>query len=156
MILVLILWGFLSFVFFKIGLDASFGRDSTVIATMLLGVLVAASVFVTSFYYAARLGRHLALVRMGQPTSLFFPMLATWGIAVAANIVVGKAIIFGFSKRLNRELGGDLLFDFGYRFDEGIIFAILVIIPITVHFLISLLDANRQTKLVKHMESGLD
>ena len=138
--------------FFKVIFDASFYRDTTVVAAILLGVMVAVSVFASSYYFATKLGTHLARVRLGQRSNFSGSALFTWLLTALANIGIGKAIVFGFSKNFNRELGGELFFKGRSYAEEGFLFAALIVIPITFHFLTILFSANAQTKMVQNLD----
>lgn len=149
---ILFFWGLGSFVFFKVALDANFYRDISVVAAILLGVMIAISVFVSAFFYATRIGVHLARVRFGKPSNFFGSALIVWLLTALANILVGKAIVFGFSKSFNGELGGELLFKSRSYTDEGLLFVAFIAIPITIHFLTILFSANAQTKAVQNLD----
>lgn len=150
---ILFFWGLGSFLFFKVILDVSFYRDTTVIAAILLGVMAAISVFACSYFFATKLGTHLARVRLGQRSSFLGSAFFIWLLTALANISIGKAIVFGFSKNFNRELGGELLFRGRSYADEGFLFAALIAIPITFHFLTILFSVNTQTKAVQNSDT---
>ena len=133
----LLFWGLGSFVFFKIVFDVSFYReDVSVLAALLLGVMVSISVYVSTHFYATKMGVHIARIRFKQPSNYLAQTIKIWLIAAISNIFLGKGIVFGFAKEFNRALGGDLLFRFTYsQYEERcMIFIGLVIIPVTVHF----------------------
>lgn len=145
---ILLLWAFGSFVLFKVVLDVAFSRDVTVTASLLLGIMVAISVFASGYFYATKMGVHLAKIRLGRPSSFFGSAFSVWLVTALLNVGVGKAIVFGFSKKFNREFGGDLLFQGSYNTDEGILFSMLIIIPVTLHFISVLFGVSAQTRAV--------
>ncbi len=151
---ILVFWWLGSFIFFKVIFDASFSRDMSVIAAILLGVMVAISVFSSGYFYATKMGAHLANVRLGQPSNYLGSAFMVWLLTAVANICVGKAIVFGFSKSLNRSLGGELLFRGRYYADEGYLFAALIVLPITFHFATILFSVNAQTKAVQELDTN--
>lgn len=122
----------------------------SVIAAILLGVMVAISVFSSGFFYATKMGAHLAKVRLGRPSNYFGSALMVWLVTAVGNICIGKAVVFGFSKSLNRSLGGELLFRGRYYADEGFLFAALIVLPITIHFATILFGVNAQSKAVRN------
>lgn len=153
---ILIFWWLGSFIYFKVVFDASFSRDMSVIAAILLGVMVAISVFASGYFYATKMGGHLAKVRLAQPSSYFGSAFTVWFLTAVANICLGKAIIFGFAKSLNRNFGGDLLFRGRYYADEGFLFAALIVIPVTFHFATILYSVNAQSKLAQDSNADAD
>lgn len=143
---IMFFWWLGSFVFFKVALDASFSQDTSVVSTVLLGAMVAISVFLSGYFYSTKMLVHLARVRLGEESRFFSSTRGVWILSVLANICLGKAIIFGFSKNLNRDVGGGLLFDFGrYGREDALLFAALISIPITFHYLTILISVNTST-----------
>lgn len=152
--IVAVLWAFGAFLYFKIGLDFAFYREISVLGALLLGVMVGISAFAASYYYAVHMGTHLARVRFGGPSSFFKAALKIWILMVIADIAVAKGIVFGFSKNLNNELGGDLLFRGRSYTDEGLLFSVLVIVPITLHFVSVLYAVGVQSKTVQRLDQS--
>ena len=146
---VLIFWWLGSFLFFKVAFDASFSRDMSVIAAVLLGVMVAISVIASGYFCATKMSAHLARVRFGQRSSYFGSAFVVWLLAAVANICVGKAIVFGFAKSLNRSLGNDVFFSFDWYVNEVLLFAALIVIPITFHFATVLFSVNVRSRSVR-------
>lgn len=129
-------WWIGSFIYFKVAFDLAFDKDMAIIAAMLLAVMVCISAYYSAYFYAVKSGQHTAHIMFGKATNFLQSSWWVWVITALINIAVGKAIVFGFSKKLNNEISYDsLLFDFGrYRADEGWIFILLIIIPITFHY----------------------
>ena len=142
-----LLWAVGSFVYFKVSLDAAFRSDATVTAALLLGVLTAVTIYFNGFFYATKLGQHLARVRLGKASGFFGPALSVWAVSAVANSLMAKLLIFGFSKRLNRELGNDILFD-SYRAEEGILFLALVLVPLVLQLFLVVISANTQAAAI--------
>ncbi len=138
-----LVWGVASFVYFKVSLDASFRSDVTVIAAALLGVLTAVTVYFSGFFYATKLGKHIARVRLGKASGFFGRALSVWVLGAVASSLMAKLLIFGFSKRLNRELGNDVLYD-SYRVEEGLLFTALILVPLVLQLFLVVFSANAQ------------
>src|SRR5688572_7534866 len=109
MITLLALWGFISFIFFKIALDIGLGATVTTTYALLLGAMVAVSVFHGTRFYSIAAGKYFAQLNIDQSQSYFTYTLNIWLVIATSNLLLGKMIAFGFSKELNRKLGGDLL-----------------------------------------------
>ena len=148
---ILLFWILGSFIFFKVAFDAAFNNDISIIASLLLSVMVGISIFYNSRFYAIQTGKHLARIKFSQTTNFFGKAFLAYLVTALTNIAIGKAIVFGFSKKFNRELGYDLLFNSRYT-EETFLFVILVIVPITLHFLIVLLGVHMQSTLLKKEE----
>lgn len=132
-------WAVGSLIFFKVALDAGFSRDVSIIGAALLGLMTAVSVLISARFYAAKLGRHQFRKLYGDPPNFLLACFPVWAIATFSNIVLGKLIVFGFSKKLNGNLGGSVLLDYGRfsHFDDRLLFAIVIAIPITVHLVMT-------------------
>jgi len=148
-----LVWGVASFVYFKVSLDASFRSDVTVIAAALLGVLTAVTVYFSGFFYATKLGKHIARVRLGKASGFFGPALSVWVLGAVASSLMAKLLIFGFSKRLNRELGNDVLYD-SYRVEEGLLFTALILVPLVLQLFLVVFSANAQTAAIDRDTPG--
>lgn len=130
------LWGFSSFIFFKIALDFALGATVAITCAMLLGLIVGCTIFQGMRFYAFAAGKHFARIKFGQRSSYFLSVFKVWLIIAISNILLAKMIVFGFSKELNSVLGRDLLFDFSdYYLQENLIFSAVIIFPVTLHFL---------------------
>lgn len=136
-----------SMVFYKVALDAAFVRDVSIIAAAILGFMVTTSAHVSAWFYAIPFDRHRARVILGTPSNFLVACLPIWVLTALSNIVLGKLIVFGFSKRLNTELGRDVFYDLGRSsIDESFLFAAIIGIPITVHLITILLSARRPVR----------
>ena len=111
--------------------------------------MVAISVFASSYFYAIKSGTHLARVAMGTPSSYLFSIALVWLLTTAANIILAKILVFAFSKRLNNDLGYDLMFRGGSRTDEALTFCAIVAVPAIVHLLMILFGVSLRAKEVR-------
>lgn len=137
-------WGVGAMIFFKVAMDAAFYKDISIIGSALLALMVAATLFISAGFYAVKFGQHQARVLLGTASNFLFACLPIWIVTVLSNIILGKLIVFGFSKKLNRDLGGDVFYDLGRSFlDESLLFAAIIAIPITLHLLMILMSARR-------------
>lgn len=141
----LFFWLIGAFVYFKIGLDFAFYRDVSIVGALLLAIMFGLSLLATSYMYATNMGKHLARIRLNQDTQFYPLTLGVYAAAAAVNVVLGKMLVFGFSKNLNRELGNDLLFRFRYHTDETMVFALLIVAPITLHYILSMYGVHLKT-----------
>ncbi len=126
---VFLFWGIGSAVFFKIAMGAAI-TDLSLVGSIVLGGMVAATVFISAGFYAHINGKHQAMMMMGQPSSSIFRAFPILIASVAANIALGKMLVFSFSKKFNSALGYDHLFysesSFrGYKQDHTIAFMII-------------------------------
>ena len=137
-------WTVGSMVFYKIAMDAAFNRDISVVASAILGLMVASSVYISARFYVLPYGRHLARLALGTPSNFFLACVPIWVVSVLSNVILGKLVVFGFSKNLNYVFGRDVFFRFSYHYmDENYIFWAIIGIPITVHLILILLSGLR-------------
>jgi hypothetical protein len=67
----------------------------------------------------------------------------------AVNIILGKLLVFGFAKKLNRDLGNHVFYDFGrYNLDDSLIFMTIVSAPVLLHYIMVMIGVNTQAKFV--------
>ena len=93
----MLLWGLGSFIYFKVALDAGFNRDVTVLAAVLLGIITSIGVYFSGFFYAAKLGKHLARIRLREESGFFRSGILVWIVGVLISVILAKFLIFGFS-----------------------------------------------------------
>ncbi|MCM2286837.1 MAG: hypothetical protein NDI81_18795 [Desulfobacula sp.] len=149
---VLIVWGVLSFIYYKVALDAIFNYYGiSIIAALLLGCMVSLLIFFSGQFYASKMGKHLAKIRLGleKESNFWAHSLGIWFMTSLLFSVVGKLIIFGFSKKLNRKLGDELFFGGGRYFDETITFLIIILIPLAINYLLIISTVKLQEKIVR-------
>jgi hypothetical protein len=145
-IIILLFWGFGSFVFFKIAIGAAIA-DISIIASLLLAMMVCASIFISSSLYGAQMGRHMFAVMYKEGTAFGVSVVPIWGVVAFLNGLLAKGIAFGFSQKFNRSLGGDLLYDFGrYHLEDSITFLVIAVTPVTLHFCMILLTARTNSQ----------
>lgn len=143
-------WGFGAFIVYKTVMDAAFYPDISIVAAFILGVITSASVFFGSGFYAARLGIYLARIRLGETPNLFGLMAPVFGVLALLNIVVGKIVVFGFSKEMNDyELGGDVFFEFTDSVGEALVFSFIILIPLTANFASIIYGCRMQERLFR-------
>ena len=149
MAVIWIAWAFGSFLFFKIAFDWFFDSATSIVASLLIAILAGIAIFAASYIYAMRLLRFNwspGAVAARYSELVFKTIIPFLGISLAYALV-SRAVIFGFSKELNREIR---IFS-GYRrqeIDESILlFAGIIVMPIIIHYLMSLIgtynNANR-------------
>ena len=149
MIVTIVGWAIGTMVFFKIAMDASFVRDVSLVGALILGAMTGISVYVGSAFYATKMGEHLARVKLGQTSSFLGMTLWIWLGITAVNIILGKLLVFGFAKKLNRDLGNHVFYDFGtYNLDDSLIFMTIVSAPVLLHYIMVMIGVNTQAKFV--------
>jgi len=150
-------WAIGAMVFFKIAMDASFSSDVSIVGALILGAMTGVTVFMGSAFYATKMGQHLARVMTGQTSSFLGMTLLIWLGITAVNIVLGKLLVFGFAKRLNRDLGNDVFYDFGrYNQDDSLTFMALVAAPVLLHYITVIIGVNGQAKAATERMDGPD
>jgi hypothetical protein len=131
---IILAWGFVTFLYFKIAFDAAFNDGIAIIASLLLAMITSGFVFFASGIYAAKLFRYNAVPGKVQATIGEIVSKTVWpfvGLSVA-YIIAARLIIFGFSKRLNREIR---FLDYSDSIrEEFIVFAIIMLIPVALHY----------------------
>jgi len=131
----LFFWGIGALIFFKVTFDGVFGeyRALSISASILLGIMVSVSIYYTRNWYAQIFDKDTV-----ENPSFPFKYLLAMCVVATINVFLAKSIVFGFSKRLNSELGGELLFD-GNQLNSTITFVLLVIAPIAAHCISSII-----------------
>ncbi len=135
---VLFYWGIGSFIYFKVAFDIVFSRysaDMSVMAAMLLSIMVCISIACSTYLSTVKNDNDLPLIHSRGNTHFLRLSPRVWGLLAFANIALGKIIVFGFSKELNSAISGQhLLFDTRWnRAENGCLFVVLVLIPITLY-----------------------
>lgn len=132
------IWAFVGFLYFKIAFDAAFTHaDLSVIAALLMGGLLGFFVFIVSSKYFLKLHKYNANPKQHHASFWELFSITKWQFVASAfaYTIVARLIIFAFSKSLN----GKIRF---FRRDEisseFILFVCLSILPLLVHYLITL------------------
>lgn len=139
-------WVFILFLYFKIAFDAGFYDDISIIASLLLAIVLGIFIYFVSGAYTFKLMKYHD--HPGQiPTKLWrlanqtiWPFL---GMCLG-SLIVSRLLIFGFSKELNDEI--DLFDRRGNVEDEFIMFVFIILIPVLIHYAMSLFPAYLATK----------
>jgi hypothetical protein len=134
-----------SFIFYKVALDASFYLDVTVIASLLMGVMTTTTVYASSSFYATQSGAYLARKRLGEGSGFFGPAFSIWVVTALVDVVLAKLLVFGFSKRLNANLGGSLFFSVS-RIEETLLFSAIVATPLVLHLVMVIYATNTHAR----------
>ena len=140
----LFFWFLGAFIFYKVSFDAAFYKDISIIAALILAVIFTIIIHYNSFFYAMKMGIHLARKNFSQPSIYFFLSAPIFFISSAAICLVSKVIVYGFSKDLNKNLGGEIFFDLASRSykAETLVFIAISIAPIILHYFIILLSVH--------------
>ncbi len=143
-------WGLASFVFYKVAFEIAFdnwGLGISVIAAALLSGMVAISVHYASYWYMMVYTKEAFKARvLKQEISLWDKIFGIFIVTATLNFVLGRLIIFGFSKTLNQHLGGVLWFE--YYTDNHIVITVvcLLIAPIILNFGFSAYSIHTMTQ----------
>lgn len=136
-------WGFAAFLYFKIVMDAAFYSGVSVIASLLMATILALLVFFISGVYAIKLAsfRFDKTASDGSWGSILGRTILPFILSAIGYFVVSRLVVFGFSKDLSKHLRM-----FGYRGqleEDFVVFAIIVIAPVVIHYLMILFSARR-------------
>jgi hypothetical protein len=135
MLAVFLGWAFASFIYFKISFDFAL-RDISIIASLLLYLLLAASVYIASGIYSARLLPFTTGMKSPNVSILLNLTILPFIGVFAAYTLLGRLIMFGFSKQLDRFID---LTDFRGGMDEiFIVFLIIMFFPVFIHYVMCL------------------
>ena len=138
MIGILIGWTFASFLYFKVAFDSLFNESISIVAALLLAVMVGVYVLIGSYLQANQLLRYnwspgavpAKLSELVAKTLISFLALS------AVFVLISRAIIFGFSKNLSSDIK---LLTWRGGVDESVImFLIIVLVPLFLHYAMSL------------------
>lgn len=139
-------WAFFLFIYFKIFFDAAFRADISIVGSLLISIVFGFSIYLLSEVYEVRLLKFYDFssqkpVKIRQLVKeTLWPFL---GMCVG-SIVVSRLILFGFSKKLSHEI--DLFDRRGNVEDEFIMFVFIILIPVLIHYAMSLFPAYLATK----------
>ncbi|MER9236597.1 hypothetical protein NKI56_32050 [Mesorhizobium sp. M0622] len=135
-------WAFAGLIYFKVAFQAGTSEGTTVLASLLMAAVLGLTVFFASGMYAAKL-----LAYNWEPGR----MRASWGQLVGktlfwfsmiafAFVVVSRLIIFGFAEKLSYDIR---IFRWDRLNDEFVVFVIIAVVPILVHYLMCLFSTHR-------------
>lgn len=134
-------WAFVAFLYFKITFDAVFYQDLSVLASLLMGGILGVFIYFISGQYALKLFKYNANPNKFQASLWELISKTKWQFigSVFAYTIISRLIIFGFSKELSRNIRA---FQYDVRLDEirdeFILFVCLTIVPLLIHYIISL------------------
>lgn len=137
---ILVGWAFVTFIYFKVAFDALFRDSISIVAALLLAILIAIYVFIGSSIQASQLLRYnwtpgAVPARLSELVAK--TLLSFVGLSVVF-VLVSRAIIFGFSKSLSKEIKLFL----GHRSqnleESFFIFLGIVMLPLLLHYAMSL------------------
>ena len=138
---IIAIWGFGLLIYFKVAFDIFYRADITIFAAFLCTIAATTTIFIASGLYSLRTlkwnwtpGAQKGTV--GELLKRTLPLFLFSSIICALII---RLIIFGFSKRLDRDI--DLMGGYGSRrriSEEFAIFMVVVIAPLLIHYLISI------------------
>lgn len=134
MIGIVVAWCFGSFLYFKVLFDFVFRSDISIFATFLMSVSLGILIFFSSGVYASKLLR-FNLSPGTVPATLsdiIKPTFVPFILFSATYALLCRLIIFGFSKRLHRDID---IFRYRNKIDEDFIyFLIIVAAPVIIHY----------------------
>jgi hypothetical protein len=131
-------WGIGAFIFFKAAFDAAFdSRESiSIIAALLLAGMIATSVHILNSGYNFVVTRHITNAPRDTLLSFWLPASKVLTICFFGVAIVGKIIIFAFSKRLNEAIYDEIYWDnLGYV-DGWVIYLCIIALPLIAHYLL--------------------
>lgn len=139
-------WAFVSFIYFKVVIDAAFYQGLSVVAALLMSIILGGLIFFLSGVYAIRLASNRVSSRLeGAPRRVFRPTVLPMVLASGVFALVSRMVVFGFSKRLNNAI--EIFTGYRNRFnDDFVLFALLVAVPIIVHYCM-VLFSQRSTQV---------
>ncbi|PJB73309.1 MAG: hypothetical protein CO093_01060 [Alphaproteobacteria bacterium CG_4_9_14_3_um_filter_47_13] len=138
---IIIAWSFFSFIFFKVMIDAGLNSDITVLASLLMAIVFGGIVFFSSGVYAMKL--FYINANPGSRSATLGEIIAKtiWPFLLfcAGFIISSRFIVFGFSKKLDREFSG-------YNGEEEFFwFCLFICIPLIVHYIMVLFPTYQNT-----------
>lgn len=157
MLRIIFYWFIATFIYYKASFPVVFGYGSgsssgeiSIMASLLLAVMVAISIFHSTHHYLIKQELALGAVASGQEQTFVKDSLRILSIFLTTNLILGKIIIYGFSKELNRIISGkSLLFKGGYYAYEGFLFFIIVLAPLLLHYAMTAYTVHVQMQTIK-------
>ncbi len=149
---ILVIWPFGAFLFYKVAFDMAYFHDLTLVAAILLGVTAGVSILVSTNFHARAEGRYLARLRFGADTRFLGPAFGVFAVNALAFAVLSRLIVFGFSKRLDAEIGDfmDMFGRYGSSAREDyLLFLLICTAPLLVHFVMVAVGVHLQSRVVR-------
>ena len=151
MLVIVIGWAFGTFLYFKVAFDAAFYDGITIVAALICGILSSVCILFGSGVYAHKLLRFnwTPGAVPARVTDLLSPTLLPFILICVVHSLLLRLVIFGFSKRLSRDIS---VFE-GYGrnkqvSEEIVIFLLISVAPIVLHYAMSVWGTYRNANKV--------
>lgn len=155
----ILLCSFAAFIYYKVGIDAIFRHDISIFASFIMSIIFAIQIYFGDYFH-----HHKNEIMLGAyprwVENYIKSIVRVYLFLGLVNIILSKAIIFGFSKKLYHELiikhlYKDIIWHFKHflrhshfhdSIERNIMFMLCVSVPLFIHFLILYIPDRAQQK----------
>lgn len=141
MLIVCLVWSFVTFLYLKVAFEATFYNGISVLACLLISVILGFSIFVMSGVYTFfQIRLNKADMRDGMMFNAVRHFLI-FAVGAVVYVIINRLIIFGFSSDLSSELRMFKPYNRSVSY-HYILFIFISILPLFVHYIMSMMTVH--------------